>query len=146
MVRTISCDQQKFHKTSRNFLKKNMCLTACTPHSSKSLILPSLLFGAISQNYLMCCLPGCSPHLKLNLQCSHCTFFLSGHRLSIRLRWHKKYMVSFTSYCTVHQIPRSCSFYNPVCNLWQHLPFSLPLAPDNLSVSLSFNFKNSIDN
>ena len=64
---------------------KNLCLISCTPPLPKSHICcPSpCLFGAVSQSYLKCCFPGCSPHFpqtKLNLQLWHCEFFLSQQR------------------------------------------------------------------
>ena len=54
-----------------------------TPPSPKPCILtfPCCHFGAVSQSYLRCCLPGCSPHFapKLNSQLSSCTSFFSWH-------------------------------------------------------------------
>ena len=54
---------------------------ALNPSSPKPYILnfPNCHFGAVSQSYLKCYLPSCSPHLtpnkKLNSQPSSCTFF-----------------------------------------------------------------------
>ena len=45
---------------------KNMCLVACTSPSPESHDLPPCLFGAVSQSYLRCCLPSCSPYLAPN--------------------------------------------------------------------------------
>ena len=75
--------------TSRNLLQKNKCSIACTPLSPKSHIYwPSpYLFGAVSQSYLKCSLPGCSPHFasnKTNSQLSRCAFFLSQQEIQER--------------------------------------------------------------
>ena len=70
---------------------KNLCKMSAswhwTPSSPKPYILnfPHCHFGAVSQSYLKCYLPSCSPHLtpnkKLNSQPSSCTsfFFFSRH-------------------------------------------------------------------
>ena len=68
MVATLSHDQQKLHETNRNFLQKNKHLIACIPVSSKSHIYHTspYHFGANSQSYLRCCVPGYSPYFAPN--------------------------------------------------------------------------------
>ena len=63
-VMTVSCDSQKLHETSRNFLE-NMCSIAGTPPITKIthiLIFLPCLCGAVSQRYLRCRLPDLSSH------------------------------------------------------------------------------------
>ena len=76
-----------FLMTSKGFMRleetfwKNMWLIAHIPLSPKvthRLTFPHYLFGAVSQSYPRCCLPGWSSHLpqiKLNSQLSCCAFF-----------------------------------------------------------------------
>ena len=66
------------------FVKKTFLVLS--PPSPKPYILtfPHCCFGAVSQSYLKCCLPGCSrivPQIKLNSQLSSCKY----------LCWHSTY-------------------------------------------------------
>ena len=79
--------RQLFLMTSKDFMRleetfwKNMWLIAHIPLSPKvthRLTFPHYLYGAVSQSYPSCGLPGCSSHLpqiKLNSQLSCCAFF-----------------------------------------------------------------------
>ena len=79
MVTYAPCGQQKPSG-------KNICLIAWTLPSPKSCDtdLLTCLFGAVSQSYLGCYLPGCSPHFASNETCvSHVVWFFqlsSSHK------------------------------------------------------------------
>ena len=56
MVPTVSHDYLKFHEVSRNFSTKKYALDCKYSHDQNHIhaVLPSSLFGTVSQRYLRC--------------------------------------------------------------------------------------------
>ena len=75
-VITVSCDQQKLQKNSNIYIYIYVCVCVCvcvleyiySPFTKIIYILTftPFFFGTVSQSYLRCHLPGCSPHLSPN--------------------------------------------------------------------------------
>ena len=78
---------------------RNMCLIACIPASPKSHICwssPTLpcLFGAVSQNYLRCCLLDCSPYFAPNKTFNSHIVHLSWQEFKEDFQWDVNKIIS----------------------------------------------------
>ena len=73
MVTINPLDWQKLHETSRKLLEKYVlgCMHSSFTKITYILSFPPCLFGGVSQSYLRCCLPGCSPHFAPNKNVTH---------------------------------------------------------------------------
>ena len=73
MVTINPLDWQKLHETSRKLLEKYVlrCMHSSLTKIMYILNFPPCLFGGVSQCYLRCCLPGCSPHFGPNKNVTH---------------------------------------------------------------------------
>ena len=68
MVMSAPCDYQYPSQKEQKPSAKKTCLIACTHPSPKLHIYwpSSLPLGEVTQSYLRCCLPSCSPHIAPN--------------------------------------------------------------------------------
>ena len=90
MVRLFLVTSTNF-ETSRKFLQKNMCLIACTSPLYQNhiyTVLPSYLFGTVSQRYLRCWAAVLILPKVKNSHLSPCAFFLSQQILAPIVMFH----------------------------------------------------------